>query len=265
MNKKFIANFQGKFAAALILLGCMLLFVNFLGLFFYTTIDNDHPNLWDKRPRTISETEFWSHAYRYDDEKLSNYLERLTKLVSDRMLLIDKKYAKPTFFENWILWVVAQQRGDFEWINSKRAVRLGGGFCSQHAIVFDNILKEQSIASRILGLNGHVLNEVLVDGHWRVYDPDFNVIFHQSMKELEASPEKVFQVYRAAGLTDNEALQWQKIFSSDVDNWHFGSSISYSTDAYIIEKLAFYFVWVLPGIMILIGLLLLRFFSFNKR
>ena len=167
--------------------------------------------MWDKHPRTVSEAEFWEQAYRYDNEKVADYLERLTGLVSNRMLLIDKIHTKPTIFENWMLWGIAQKHGEFEWINTKKAVRLGGGYCSQHAIVFDNILKEQGITSRILMLNGHVVNEVLVNDKWQVCDPDFNVVFYQSLKELEANPEEVFQAYKTAGLTDNEALQWKKI------------------------------------------------------
>ena len=163
-----------------------------------------------------------------------------------------------------MLWGIAQKHGEFEWINTKKAVRLGGGYCSQHAIVFDNILKEQGITSRILMLNGHVVNEVLVNDKWQVCDPDFNVVFYQSLKELEANPEEVFQAYKTAGLTDNEALQWKKIFSSDVDNWHVGSSISYSTDAYILERLASYIIWLLPGIMILLGIFMLKYSWSNK-
>ena len=236
--------------------GILLIIINTIGIFFYKTIDEDNPYILDKSPRTVSEQEFWDNAYRKDGETLKLYVDRLNSLVSDRILLIDPKHAKPTIFENYILWAYAQYIDHYEWENTKKAVRLGGGFCSQHAIIFNNILRDQNIEARILGLSGHVLNEVLISGKWNVYDPDYNVIFGVSLKDLESNPSKVYEAYIDAGYSEDEALHWQKVFGSDMDNWHYGSSKIYNVIGFIIEKLSFLLIWILPIALIIIGILI---------
>jgi hypothetical protein len=231
-----------------------LLGVDIIGLFHYTTIRGDDGHLLDEYPRTVSEQAFWANAYKTDSESIEEYVARLTALVSNRMLLINPKYAKPTVCENWVLWVRSQVLGEYEWLDTERAVRLGGGFCSQHAIVFNNVLREQGIDSRILGLGGHVLNEVLIEGQWRVYDPTYNVVFGASLDELESDPDVVYQAYRSIGRPDSEAKHWQNVFSTKADNWHFRSSRTYDLAGYLIERASFFLIWFVPATLVLLGL-----------
>lgn len=170
------------------------------------------------------------------------------------MLLIDAIHTKPTFFENYILWSYSQYRNSYEWKNTRKAIRLGGGLCSQHAIIFNNILRDQGITSRILALGGHVLNEALIDGVWKVYDPDYNVVFGVSLSELESNPQKVYQTYRKAGRPEDEAKHWQEVFGSDADNWHSPTSDSYAPWGSVIEKASFLLIWILPLIFIIFGI-----------
>jgi hypothetical protein len=237
----------------LILLGVALLLFNVIGLFYYTTVDINDPHLLDDSPAIVPEGVFWDSAYRGSNEPVELYLQRLTELVSRRMLLIDQQYTKPTIFENWILWIYSKFLGYYEWSDTRKAVRLGGGYCSQHAIVFNNILRDQNIQSRIIKLGGHVLNEVLVDGNWRVYDPDFNVVFDASLKELEDNSIKAYQAYLRAGRPEAEARQWQKVFATDADNWHYKKTSTYREEKYYIEVAALYLIWIIPVILISIG------------
>jgi predicted membrane protein len=235
-------------------LGAVLVLLNLIGYYHYKSVTVKDPQLLDDSPTTISEEEFWQNAYRKTNEPLGLYLQRLTELVSKRTLLIDSKYTKPTIFENWILWVYSHYMGYYEWINTKKAVRLGGGYCSQHAIIFNNILREQKIQSRILELGGHVLNEVLVDREWNVYDPDYNVVFNASLKELENDPEQVYQAYARVGRPEDEAKHWQNVFATDADNWHYKKTRTYRDEKYYIEAAALYLVWVIPVILIVLGI-----------
>jgi hypothetical protein len=245
--------------------GILIMVSNFIGIFIFTTIRNDNSHLIEPSEKNISEKQFWNNAYRKSSEPVKAYVDRLTGLVSDRMILVDSKFTKPTFYENWILWIYSQYMGKYEWTDTKKAVRLGGGFCSQHAIVFNNILREQNIESRILGLNGHVLNEVLIDRKWRVYDPDFNVIFEESIKVLEDNSDKVYQAYRRAGRTHEESKYLEKIFASHEDNWHFRTSKDYAIKTYIIETGSFYFIWIIPAMLIMIGIILQRSTIINRK
>lgn len=251
-------------ASVALTMGVVLLVINLVGYFHYTVIDADTPNVLDENPRTISEAEFWAKAYRANGEDMEEYVARLSWLVSERMLLIDSAHVKPTVFENWIVWLYAQKLGHYEWIDTKRAVRLGGGFCSQHAIIFNNILREQGFEARILGVNGHVLNEVLIDGTWRVYDPDYNVVFTESLSDLERDPNRARDVYLENGRPEDEAIHWSEVFGSASDNWHFRSARMYNVANYLVEKAAFKLVWLIPLVLLLIGALGLWFVKPSK-
>jgi hypothetical protein len=246
----------------LIALGLFLLATNIIGFFYYTTINESISG--DVRPENLTEKEFWRVSNKSNNESIEEYVRRLTKLVSDRMIIVDPKNAKPTFFENYILWGYAQYLDLYEWNDTKKAVRLGGGFCSQHAVVFDNILKQQGIISRILGLNGHILNEVIINGKWFVFDPQYNLVFKQSMKELENdSRNTVYEAYMGIGLSEQNAMHFQKVFTTDVDNWHFNTSKSYSMIGYLVEKMALYLVWIFPVCLIFMGSLI-RYYAIKK-
>jgi hypothetical protein len=240
------------FSITLIIIGTTLILFNVIGYFHYTTVSINDPHLEDDFPTTIPEEVFWDNAYRRDNEPLEQYLQRLAELVSKRMLLIDGKYTKPTIFENWILWIYSNYKGYYEWSNTKKAVRLGGGYCSQHAIVFNNILREQKIQSRIIKLGGHVVNEVLINGEWKVYDSDYNVVFNASLKDLENDSIHVYRSYVDAGRPEDEAKHWQKVFASDADNWHYKKTRTYAEEKYYIEGASLYLAWVIPVILILL-------------
>jgi hypothetical protein len=229
--------------------------MNIIGFFVYTTIIVNNVNILDKDKRQISEQQFWGEAYKKVNENIESYVHRLTSLVSSRILFIDPKYTKPTIFENWILFIYSRWLGEYEWTETKRAVRLGGGWCSQHAIILNNILRSQHIESRIISLSsGHVLNEVLIEGKWRVYDSMFNVDFNSSLKYLESNPERAFQAYMHAGLSEDEARYYQQFFGIDADIWHYRSSMHFRPYKNMVELGALYLVWIVPIMLIFSGI-----------
>ncbi|MAE71029.1 MAG: hypothetical protein CME06_11255 [Gemmatimonadetes bacterium] len=242
-----------RFAIILFATGAALLGTNLLGFVHHTEIENGDWVVFDSRPRTLSADEFWEEARRGPDESEDSYVRRLTDLISDRFLLADSAHTKPTFFENWLLWNRARSRGEYEWTDTRRAVRLGGGFCSQHAIVFDNILNDQGIESRILALSGHVVNEARIDERWRVCDPDYGIVFDHSLEALERSPETVYEVYRAWGRPHDEAEGWREIFATRDDNTAYESAVDYRGDDASFERAALYLVWIVPIALLAAG------------
>jgi hypothetical protein len=252
-------------ANGFILTGTILLIINFIGLFHYTTIEGDETENISDHPRSVSEQEFWDNAYRRDNESVEEYVDRLTALVEHRMIAIDPSFARPTFFENWILWIRSQRIGHHEWLDTGKAVRLGGGYCSQHAIVLDNLLDEQGIESRILGLSGHVINEVLIDGKWKVYDSNYNVVFNGSLSDLESNPEQVYRTYIDAGYEEGTARNWQAVYGSPENNWHFRNSLAYASEGYFIfEKLALKLIWYIPFFLLISGVLVRLWLAHKK-
>ena len=242
------------FSTLLMLTGFILILFNVIGMFHYTEISRNNDHLLDTNPENISAEEFWENAYRNSDEPLQEYLTRITQLISDRMLRIDGAQTKPTIFENWILWAYSNYKGYYEWGDTHRAVKRGGGFCSQHAIVLNNLLREQDIEARILGLQGHVVNEVLVNGRWNVYDSDYNVTFYATLQELENDPSRIYQVYLDADATEETARAFQAAFATADNNFRYKKTRAYREEKHYIESAALYLVWVIPIFLILLAI-----------
>ena len=145
----------------------------------------------------------------------------------------------------------------YQWIDTGRAVRLGGGMCSQCAILFNKLMEERGYPSVILRLNGHVLNEVLIDGKLLVYDGDFNIVFNKQLKELERDPNFIYATYRSHGASDKEAAAFTQAFIHAEDNIRMKYADKYAaagTKQYLIEPASFYLIWIIPVLLILIGL-----------
>lgn len=226
-------------------LAALLLLVNLVGFFNYTTVaEKDGRQVVGKN--RISEAEFWRDAYRRDGEDAEKYVARLTGLVYRRMVHAGVEKTAPTLFENYLLWARVKRLGYFQWVNTHKAIRVGGGLCGQQAFVVNNMLRYQGIVSRILAINGHILNEVFVGGSWRVVDPDYNVVFDHSLRELEDNPDLVVPQYLGAGLTQGQAEEIRGFFATKDDNWHYVNSATYAVWDYWFERAATYLVWLIP-------------------
>ncbi|MGD2014329.1 MAG: hypothetical protein PVG26_04475 [Desulfobacterales bacterium] len=254
-----------------ILAALVLFSINIIGLYRYTTVENGNPLILANDERTLSEGEFWQLAERRDGESDEDYAARMTHAISDRILLMEPKYLKPTFFQNWILWLDTRNEKKYEWSDSQQAIRTGGGYCSQHAIIFNNLLEANGVDAQILGLSGHVVNQAFIDGKWRVYDPDYDVIMSHSLEEVEQRAELAYIAYKNAGQTDSRARGWAEIYSSADNNSVYENTRSYKgRAAFEYEKAALLWIWLLPSLLLAIGLVLyfirgLPFFSCSKQ
>ncbi|MBF0370889.1 MAG: hypothetical protein HQL52_15675 [Magnetococcales bacterium] len=240
----------------LMLLGLLLLMLNLTGLFHYRTIDPKQSGLKENDPTPLSEADFWQRSKKLTDESPEAFAKRLTALVESRIIQVSSSRTKPTLTENWILWGVSHYLGFYEWIDTQKAIRLGGGLCSQHAIVFNNILEQNGIPSRILALDGHVLNEVRYRGEWHVHDPSFNVLFSRSFEALHQDGERVYDTYTQAGLSPFDANLLRQAFQHPVENPYFDTSRDYSAKRHLAEKLSVWLIWLTPILLILSGWML---------
>lgn len=167
---------------------------------------------------------------------MSNITKR-SKLPTDgwRFVADHTSYFAPITSANWV-------HDPLLMMNS-----LGGGYCDDLASALAGIWEESGLTSRIIGLNGHVVSEVLVDGAWQVFDPSLRVTYsnmrgnavgvsYLEQHECEDikvngidtlasimmdcnrfAPNTVHQLYRSA--EDN----------TDVTEWHRGSGRDTST------------------------------------
>lgn len=207
----------------------------------------------DKHPQTLSAEAFWQGAERGPGESDTAYAERLRRLVGDRMLLVDPQHLSPGFAENWALWLYARARGRFEWVDTRRSVQLGGGFCSAHAMVYNTVAQAHGLRSRIWALDGHVVNEVWLDQRWQVIDADYGISFGKSMQVLEREPETVYQAYLGVGRPDWSARHWQRVYSRADHHRAHDSAEDFAWKAWLVERLSWALVWALPLGLLALG------------
>lgn len=251
-----VANLIAK---TMIGLGLILMFVNLVGLFYRVHIEEEHPFIPTREinTRTLDEKSFWSAANKRLDESSKSYTDRLTLLVNDRLINIDSYNTRPTLFENWLYFIYVHLRygGRAEYVDPGVAVRVGGGLCSQHAILMHQILKLNNINSRILALDGHVVNEVQVgiNSQWLVYDADYGVITNSTLRLLEERPDILRLLYHGKA----EALEIEETivnsFISHNDNVHFLSVFSFQPEMALVEKISYFAIWLIPIVLFLFG------------
>lgn len=85
---------------------------------------------------------------------------------------------------------------------------VGTGFCDDRASVLVRIWKELGYDARVIGISGHVISEVFVEGKWKMFDPDLFTYYSRndtilSVNEIENNPEIVREgVPRGRGYAD---------------------------------------------------------------
>ncbi|MCI5161344.1 MAG: hypothetical protein D3917_04830 [Candidatus Electrothrix sp. AX5] len=128
-------------------------------------------------------------------------------------------------------------------------------------------MNSKGYTSVILRLNGHVVNEVVIDGKLFVYDSNFNVNFNKQLHELEGYPELLYTTYLQHGATDEQAAAFVQAFSTPEDNMRIRFADKYAaagTMQDLIEPASFYLIWFIPVLLILLGVKLLSHQSPRK-
>ncbi|MCI5120082.1 MAG: hypothetical protein D3908_02600 [Candidatus Electrothrix sp. AUS4] len=254
----------------LLSLGTLLICCNIIGLYYFRAVEPSDPFVTNPTDRKLSADEFWGKVAIEQPVGAQQYAEHLTQAISERVLFVPTEYAKllhPTFFENWIIWLYSLNSPYYQWIDPEKAIRLGGGMCSQCAIIFNKIMNSRGFTAVILRLNGHVVNEVVVNGKLLVYDSDFNINFNKQLHELADNPELLHRAYIQRGVTEKEASAFTQAFITMKDNSRIRFADKYAaagTMQYIIEPASFYLIWIIPFFSILLGLKLLSYPAASK-
>jgi len=124
---------------------------------------------------------------------------------------LNRDYRKAWFFMVNYTWSArvplakrSQMNDGLAFINS-----LGWGFCGIKSQMLAWIWEKMGYDSRVWDLNGHIVPELFVDGHWEVWDPTYHVFYPGNggiplgVDSLAAFPEMVFQPNDPFGLEKN--------------------------------------------------------------
>ena len=128
----------------------------------------------------------------------------------------------------------------FGWITASPALffnSIGFGFCDDSAALFCQLMTFLGYQTRIWGLGGHVVPEVLINGKWEMYDPDLKVYYRNyqgqvaGVEELAANPDLITNPISPLSGTASNAYSQSvaNIYSSTDDNgvylWNYGDTI----------------------------------------
>jgi hypothetical protein len=109
-------------------------------------------------------------------------------------------------------WAALAWRERGRW---RSAIRMGVGFCSQHAIAISDYLREKGVAARPFGLDGHVVARVETSqGEW-ILDPDYALVMRRSIEEAGADLEGTRDAYLAAGVEPSIAADVAATFGPE--------------------------------------------------
>lgn len=231
--------------------------LNIAGWFANPEIANNDPRVLDQTPRTVSVQDFWSQAQRRKGESDSQFAWRMALLVNDRLLLMPPRYTGPTLSQNWVLWLITLAHGGYEWVTPERAVQVGAGYCSAHAMLLDHVLRQGGVRDRIWALDGHVLNEVWLDGRWQTLDADYRVMLDRPVSSLFNDGQAVYRAYLDAGRPPVSARRTQYILTRPSPKTSFERAEDFAWKSVWAERISWALIWLIPAGLAWVGCSLL--------
>ncbi len=184
-------------------------------------------------------------------------LRAATHLVYTNTIHDDNR--RITIHENWIQWSLGQfYEPLLQTQDTARIIRGHRANCSGRCQILKAIAEAAGRECRFVGLNGHVVLEVLEGTNWRVADPDYNVVYSQSLVELQ-NPTSQNLIRRALrGRYSRQAINtYVAIFQTADDNVCLPIGQAHSPRLNLAEQACKWMIWLTPLPLLLCGQLLL--------
>lgn len=197
--KKFIYALSG-------FLGIFLLLVNIWGL-------SQGKNVWPKPPRvykSANHTPFSRATFdpeRKEGENDLAYAERMNLFVHSRTIhhfydensLDNIAEIVAPFSWSWPLWLrglvasIVGPKFTVEFCDPVKGLERGYGYCSQRALILQNILRENGIDAWAVDLDDHVVCVATINGREMTFDPDYGFSSRMSLEEIHNKPEALLE------------------------------------------------------------------------
>lgn len=94
--------------------------------------------------------------------------------INDRLIHGDSDHG---FFSNWVMWSLGFLNDNVGLARTPDVLlrTQASGLCSEASYLMVAAAKREGLPARHVGLNGHVVAEIEIDGTWHLYDPDMDV------------------------------------------------------------------------------------------
>lgn len=259
------------FVASLLIVSCLLLVINLYGL----TQDIRKPDLLSETDLRFKDDISFTYSQamhameRKEGESDFEYTTRMTKVVSQSLAHIhwkekdNKEYnVLVPIWENYFLYFMGKFSGipefsKYHFIDYQRSVERGIGICGDASMVFSQLLDKQGIENRLLVYPGHVITEVIFDEqHAQLFDPDFGVVIPVDSETMRENSSVVLPAYQSEGYSISEARHLSRGYSKSYDEYN--NVKHFMTKKYYFEYISYVLKWLLPIIMLTIGIFLAR-------
>jgi hypothetical protein len=246
------------FFTALLFVGICLLILDIIGLIIPLRNDSviSVDKLYFKSDITItSEAQLYNEIIRNIDESDEQYVSKVNTAINRGIRHywekdeLNKYNVSVPIYENWLLYL---RYGDkaYEYCDYRKGIERAIGLCSQHAIIVVGLLESKGFNAKIVGLEGHVVATVLVNGKWWILDPDFGVVIPYSIKEIENNPIVISNFYLSRGYSVEIVGTLIKAYSIE------GNTVVSVVDYIgmwecLFERISYILIWVVPLLLIL--------------
>jgi hypothetical protein len=186
----------------------------------------------------------WDESEKYPVNLTDNYILHLLSYIDE---ILPESLTRSFDFDR------------YEFMNHRRALTRGFGFCSQQSVAVAGFLSELGYDTSIAGLDGHVVALVnLGDGKEWILDPDFGVILRFSLTHAEQNPSDVIDMYSSLGVQKDGAADMARIYGIEGNVVMPGAGNGYKPSVFMIEEVAYYLKWIIPLMLLVLSLFFLR-------
>jgi hypothetical protein len=190
-------------------------------------------------------------------ESDTQYVYRLTHVVNQSIAHywndegIDTYYLHVPPWNNYILWLSAYIYPHtflkYEFTDYHRALQRGIGLCSEQSLIMVDVLQENGIRAKMIGLKAHVVAAAWTDGKWFISDPDYGVVLPYSIEDVEQNPAVILPYYK--DMVDPALIL--SIYGTKTDLRQYASAGAYNNIRQPFEDTAYIAIWVIPVFLIL--------------
>jgi hypothetical protein len=176
-----------------------------------------------------------------------------TRLVHDATRHVAQREVR--FSENWLQYVLGYAYPPLRQTQDVDLLIQGGvGNCSDRCQILKSVAEAAGMKCRFVGLNGHVVLEVLTDGGWTTCDPDYNVVYPLPTDELaRPSRELLLRAPLTTGYPRDVIDRYVAIFQSQHDNVRLPIGSPLSPRLYVAELVLSWLCWVVPAACMALG------------
>jgi len=254
-----VAEITKTASALLIVSGMVLVSLNLLGFVLgVSVIDENIGQSYDAIPGYSYQIQDISMLHNMLEKPIPHFdLENVNNTIFESIIHSDNRRIQ--IYENWLLWFGGKIYAPLGRTQTPHRIVAGeGGLCSEVSAVMNSVAKINGYRARLIGLNGHVVSEVLTDDGWRVADPDYGVTYPVSIEILESEEGSglIKKRLQNRGYKD-ETIKWYiKLFQSSEDNTLTEVGAALSPRLYAIEKASEILKWVIPMVTIIFGIII---------